>query len=238
MVKLIRSETRLFLRDPASVLVVLALPVALVALFGVIARPGEGDAAIKTYFPAMALALGLAQLTLNLVPGTLVGYRERGVLRRMAASPVGPGRLLGAQLAVGGVLSVVSLVLVVAVGTLGFGFETPARAGATLIVFVLGTLALFAVGMLVAALAPSTRAATGIGVGVMFASLIFGGVFMPAENLPDFMVAVGGYTPLGAFTQALRASWAGAWPEVLHLGVMAGWAALCGLLSARLFRWE
>ncbi|MCG5214459.1 ABC transporter permease [Streptosporangium sp. KLBMP 9127] len=238
MTRLTHHELRLFLRDPASTLVVLVLPVGMVVLFGAIMNPGGGSDPIETYFPSAAIALGLAQLGMNLLPTTVAGYREKGILRRMATTPIHPARLLGAQFAVGALLAVVAVALVVAVAALAFGFDLPGRPLAFLVTCVLGILSIFAVGLLVAALAPTSRVATGIGIAVFFVSMVFGGVFMPAETLPEFMLTVGDYTPLGAFMQALRASWAGGWPEPLHLLVMAVVAVVFALASAKMFRWE
>lgn len=232
------TELKLFLRDPASTMVTVALPIAIVVVFGVIAKPaGESDP-IMTYFPTMALALGLAQLALNLTPTTLAGYREKGILRRMSTTPVHPVKMLTAQLLISFGLAVVAAVLVTLVGHLGFQFELPRHVPGFLVAFLLGCAALFSVGLLVAAVAPSARVATGLGVGLFFVSLVFGGVFMPAESLPPFLVRIGDFTPLGATMQSLRDSWGGTMPEPLHLAVLGGYTIVAGLAAARLFRWE
>lgn len=237
MTRLTRYELKLFLRDPASIIVTLVLPVGIVGVFALILKPAIEADPIATYFPAAAITLGLAQLGLNLMPTTLAGYREKGILRRMATTPIPPSRLLLAQLAVGVLCAVASLVTVVA-GVLAFGFEPPGLVVAALATFALGVLAIFAIGMLVAAVAPSTRVATGIGVSLFFLGIAFGGVFTPAETMPEFVLRVSDYTPVGAFMQALRASWGGDWPQPLHLAVPAVYALGCGLLAARFFRWE
>ncbi len=232
------TELKLFLRDPASTIVTLALPVAIVVVFGMIAHPGDNTDPILTYFPTMALCLGLAQLALNLTPTTLAGYREKGILRRMSTTPMPPWRVLAAQLTIGLILAAVAVVLVIVVGHFGFRFDLPRQVPGFLAAIVLACTALFSVGLLVAALAPSQRVATGIGVGLFFVSLVFGGVFMPAETLPPFLLKVGDYTPLGAAMQSLRASWGGTMPAPLHLGVLGGYTIVAGALAARVFRWE
>jgi ABC-2 type transport system permease protein len=229
---------KLFLRDPASSIVTIGLPVAIVVVFGMIAHPAENNDPIVTYFPTMALCLGLAQLALNLTPTTLAGYRERGILRRLSATPMPPSRVLLAQLVISLVLAAVSVVLVVLVGHLGFGFRLPQHIGGFLAAIALTCTALFAVGLVIAAVAPSARVATGIGVGLFFVSLVFGGVFMPAETMPPFLIQIGDYTPLGAAMQSLRASWGGTMPEPLHLAVLGGYTVVAGVLAARMFRWE
>lgn len=232
------TELKLFLRDPASTIVTIALPIAIVAVFGVIGKPDGDPGTLMTYFPTMALALGLAQLALNLTPTTLAGYREKGVLRRMSTTPIGPARMLAAQLVISVGLAFVSAVLVVLVGHFGFGFTFPGNLGGFAVAFVLGCTALFAVGLLVAAVAPSARVATGLGVGLFFASMVTGGIFMPAEMLPSFLVRIGDYMPLGAAMQSLRASWSGTMPQTLHLAVLGGYTVVAGAAAARLFRWE
>ncbi|CAM3326780.1 ABC transporter permease [Kibdelosporangium persicum] len=232
------TEFKLFLRDPGATIATIGLPVAIVVVFGLIAQPGSGTDPIMTYFPAMALALGLAQLALNVTPTTLASYREKGILRRMSTTPMRPARLLTAQLLISIGLAVAAAVLVVLVGHLGFRFTLPQNFGGFVAAFLLGCAALFAVGLLVAAVAPSARVATGVGVGLFFVSLVFGGVFMPAETLPPFLVRIGDFTPLGAFMQSLRASWGGTMPEPLHLAVLGGYTIVAGLAAARLFRWE
>lgn len=236
------TELKLFLRDPGATIATIGLPVAIVVVFGLISQPGgESEITndpIMTYFPTMALALGLAQLALNLTPTTLAGYREKGILRRLSTTPMNPARLLTAQMLISIGLAVTATVLVIAVGHLGFQFTLPQHIGGFLVSFALGSSALFAVGLLVAAVAPSARVATGIGVGLFFVSLVFGGVFMPAENLPPFLVRIGDFTPLGAAMQSLRASWGGTMPEPLHLAVLGGFTLVAGVAAAKLFRWE
>jgi ABC-2 type transport system permease protein len=232
------TELKLFLRDPASTIATIALPVALVVVFGVIAHPATNDDPVLTYFPTMALAMGLAQLALNLTPTTLAGYRERGILRRMSTTPMPPSRVLLAQLLISLTLAAVAVVLVILVGHFGFRFQLPQHTLGFLASIVLACTALFSIGLLVAAVAPSARVATGLGVGLFFVSLVFGGVFMPAETLPPFLVHIGDYTPLGAAMQSLRASWSGTMPKPLHLGVLGGYTLVAGVLAARVFRWE
>lgn len=240
--KLIAVESKLFLRDPIAVFFVIALPIMLLSIFHVITTNSDDDAETKTamaaFVPAMAMSMCLTMLALNVLPTTLATYREKGILRRMAASPVHPANLLGAQLFINLVTAVVSAVLVLVVGAAVFDTDMPGDFPAFLAAFALGTWALFAVGLLVAALAPSSRSATAIGLSLLFPSLFFGGVFLPKEDLPDAVSTIGDYTPLGTALQALRDAWEGDWPSTLHLAVLAVTAVAATAAAARLFRWE
>lgn len=236
--KLTTTELKLFLRDRTMVFFVIGLPILLVAAFGALAHPSTDHDPILTFLPAAALTVGLAGLSFNTVPTVLATYREKGILRRLAATPVHPSRVLLAELAIAMVSAVVTAVLVIAVGGAGFGFALPKAPVSFLIAFVLGALALFSVSMVLAALAPSGRGATGIGMFLFILSLIVGGVFVPKENLPPALANIGEYTPLGATMDAIRTSWNGDWASPAQLIVMAGYAVILGAVAARTFRWQ
>lgn len=236
--KLAVTELKLYLREPAAVSATMGLPLLIVVSFGLLVHPGSNTDSIVTYFPGMAIAFSLAILSLNLLPSILAGYREKGILRRLATTPVHPSKLLVAQLAVSMVVAVAMAAVVVVVGRFAIGFSVPAQLPGFLLAFVLGALSLFAVGLLIAAVAPSSRAATGIGMLVFFLNMFAGGVFVPRETLPDFLNRVGDFVPLGAAMTSMRDAWSGTFPQPLHLLVMATITVVFGLAAARLFRWE
>src|ERR1700752_4638530 len=113
-------ETKLFLRETGAAIAVFGLPVALVIGFGLI--PGFGDPQkglsnqIGTeYIASVGVAMVLATLGLTGVPMVIGQYRERGVLRRLAVTPVRPLTLLMADLTVWAASALISVALVVAV---------------------------------------------------------------------------------------------------------------------------
>ena len=90
-----------FLRDPAAVVTTIALPTAILVVLGLIPALREpdntfGGQSFVTYLP-VARSSSLAVSRGELMP-TLAGYRESGVLRRLATTPVSPAALLAAQL--------------------------------------------------------------------------------------------------------------------------------------------
>jgi ABC-2 type transport system permease protein len=230
------SELRLYLREPSAVGFTLVIPLLIIVAFGLVVNPGDGDP-ILTYFPGLAISFSLAILSLNLMPSILAGYREKGILRRLYTTPVHPSKVLIGQLLVSCVVAVALAAIVVGVGT-AIGFPLPGQPLGFALAFVLGCLSLFSLGLLVAAIAPTARFASGVGGFLFFASMLLGGVITPREVLPGFLSEIGDYTPLGATMAAIRDSWAGHFPQPLHLIVMATITVVFGLASARLYRWE
>lgn len=85
---------------------------------------------------------------------TFASYRERGILRRLATTPVHPLSLLAAQLHVHVGVLVVSIGLTATVAATVFGVAAPRQPAGALPVLALGMLALYALGVAIAAIAP------------------------------------------------------------------------------------
>ena len=104
--------------------------------------------------------------------------------------------------------------------------------------FVLGTLSFAALGFLLGAVLPTTRAAQGIGLILFFVMLILGGVGPPREVMTEAMQFIGDITPLRYVVLLLQDPWLGfGWNQNASLtvgGVLLG----SSLLSVWLFRWQ
>lgn len=240
--KLTFTEFKLFVRAPESVFFVPGLPLLLVVVFGVILNPAGTPEAMRgsllNYFPAMVLVLTLAIMSILIMPSTLAGYREKGILRRLATTPTRPAMVLVAQLIVSGGMALATLLLVTLAGNLTFGWAMPKNVTGVVVAFVLGVLALLALGLFVASIARTGNAATGIGLFVFFPSLFLSGVALPTEAMPPGIARISEYTPLGATMQGLRDSWSGEFPAASHLITLAVVTVVFGMIAVKLFRWE
>ena len=102
--------------------------------------------------------------------------------------------------------------------------------------FLLGMSALFALGLLVAAVAPTTGTATALLVPLFVLVMFLGGVYLPRMFLPEFLIRLGDFTPPGV--QALLDAWSGTSPQLTQLVVMGLITVAAGAVAARRFRWE
>lgn len=241
MTMLVRTETRLFLRDPAPVLVAVLLPAAILAVLGAVPALREPAAAFgglrfTEYFAPSLLAIAIAATGLQMLPTTLATYRERGILRRLSTTPMRPSAVLSAQLLVNLAAATAGTVIMVAVAVGVFGVPAPRHPVGFLAAFVLGTAAIYGVGLLIAAVAPRARTATAIGSVLFVVSQLFAGVYLPKFLLPEVIVRIGEYVPPGV--GAFQAAWTGAGPAPAQLVVTAVIAVASTALAARFFRWE
>lgn len=240
---LVAAEAKMVARDTAGLVVPIALPMLFLVMNGLGSStdplPGLGGlSAFDVYVLPLILVIGVATIGVVNMPSFLSYYRKTGVLRRLGVTPASPVMILVAQLAVSVLQTALGVLLALGVAILGFGANMPSRPGLAIAVFALAAAAMYAVGVLVASIAPSPNAAVAIGLGTFFVLGAVGGMFGPTSNLPDAVARVGELLPIGAAVAALGTTWLGEVPEARHLLALVAAIVVSGLLSARLFRWE
>lgn len=240
LMKITTVESKLFLRDSTSAIMTFALPIGLLVIFGSIGL-GEGSAdegISEAFLPVMALALSVAMLGFSVLPTVLATYREKGILRRLSVTPVHPGNVLAAQLLVSLAAAIAATMAVLVLGAVAYDVGFPRNVVGFMLSFVLMATAMFSVGLLVAALAPTGKAATSIGMLLFFPSMFFAGVWTPGDLMPEWARPVRDVSPMGAGMESLQETWTGGWPAPVSLIAMVAVTAVAGGLAARVFRWE
>ena len=206
-------------------------------------QPGYlgGLTLLDAYVPIL-IAFVVAMLAVNALPAILAGYRGRGDPAPAGHDPVGPSRVLAAQLIVnlGVAVVMVAVILILAVAWLAFGVALPRQAAGFAVAALLTLAALLALGLLIAAVAPSGRGRQRHR----------GDPVLPDDVLRRAVAAAGRHAAGAASYQPLhpaRRRGAGAaglrpgehWPHALAAG--RPWPATrwcSALAAARLFRWE
>jgi ABC-2 type transport system permease protein len=230
--KLTVTELKLFVREPLAVFFILAFPLILLWLNG--SQFGnEVDRLVPGYVALVLATVGLTQL-----PGVLATYRERGILRRLATTPVPPATVLGAQLVVYLVAGAVGVALLLVAATVLYDLALPRAAAAAAVVYVAGALAMCALGFIVAALAPNARTANAIGFVVYFPMIFLCGAVIPRDALAASMRRIGEVLPLGPVVTGLDDAWSGAGLDLTALVALAVMIAVASVVGARVFRWE
>jgi len=248
LARMVAVEARLLVRDPSVLFFALLFPALLLTVLGLVMpwadEPYDDSdpllaavTAITGYTP-IVLSLAVATVALSTFPAIMATYRQRGVLRRLSTTPVGPARLLVAQVVVNLAALVVAAALAVTSAVVLLDVSLPAEPLTVVLAFLLAVLSAFAVGSFVAALAPTAGAANGWGMTLYFVSLFFAGVWLPLPLMPDVVQTIAQYTPLGAATQAMTAGWVGQPFPVVEMVVMAAWGVIGIPVAVRIFRWS
>jgi len=243
MTTLTLTELKLFLRERSGPAFGVGLPLLLLIIFGNLPfynrpRPDLGGLTLLDTYVPILVAFVLAMLALNVLPPVLAGYREKGVLRRLRTTPVGPVRVLAAQLIVMLLTAAVAVAALLLVARFAFGVVLPRQLAGFLLTTLLAALALIGVGLLVTAAAPGGRAANALGAVVFYPMVFLGGLFLPIPAMPATLRRVSHATPMGAAVTAMQDATNGHWPHWLALVTLVAWAAGAAVAAARLFRWE
>jgi ABC-2 type transport system permease protein len=238
---LVATEARLVVREVVPLLWGVAFPMVLLCIMGAFSHGPDrslgGFSLVASYEPVL-IAFTLATFALQGLPVVLAGYRERGVLRRLNVTPVGAGRLLGAQLTVNIAMSLAATTGILIVGAAAFGVPLPRQPSGFVLALALTATAMLTLGLLVASLARTGRVAGAAGAMVFLPLMFFAGLWIPQATMPAALRRAGDDTPLGAAVSALQHAMSGQWPSAVGLAILAGYTVVFGLLAWRLFRWE
>ena len=246
-----RAEFRLFRREPFSIVFVLAFPLMMMMLLSAVFGTDQADAQDvengmlvwrgvipADYYTAGSVAVIIAALGLMTLPINLVGYRERGILRRLRASSVSAWTLVCAQLTLALVTFVAGALLMAGVAWLAYDAMVPQDVIGVVVALLFGTAAFGAIGMLLATVLRSSRSAQGIGLLLFFAMWLISGTAPPRAVLPSGLRDFGGVLPLTHLVTAIQDPWFGFGWSATDLAWLTAWAVATGAPALWLFRWD
>jgi ABC-2 type transport system permease protein len=241
--KLTWLETKIFTREPMGFVGTLVVPLVLFIVLGRAFGANKPVAAPEVdipFNPAILAAVLIALSAVQSLVAIISIYREGGILKRLRATPLSPVTIMGAQVVVKLVFTVISLALVMAAGRRLFpgvmGVNVFSFTAATL----LGTFSILSLGFVLASIVPTARFAQPIGAAVLYPMLAVSGLFFPVDRLPRALQALAFVFPTTHAVALLQGVWNGSgwgahWVDVAALLVL-----FCAFtaLSTRVFRWE
>lgn len=239
--RLFATEAKLYFREPMAVFWGVLFPLILTIVMGVAGdrhdRHLGGQSLVDVYVP-VSMAMVMTILAVLTLPIILATYRERGILRRMSATPVRPQALLGADVAVTVAVIVCAMAVIAIVAKVAFSVSLPTQGFGFVLTLALTAVAMLALGALIASIASGARVAQGIGTILFFPMMFFAGLWVPRQQMSSALRHVSDVTPLGAATAAIQDTMHGHWPGLAHLAVLAVYAIVLSVAASRLFRWE
>jgi ABC-2 type transport system permease protein len=240
--ELLRVESKLALRAPYGLGLGIIFPTVLLAVFGLIgsAVPGNvgntGFTIIELYVPII-IVIEFFGVAITALPIPVVRDRESGWLRRVSTTPVGPSRVLAAQLVLNLTFALVGIVVVLLGSMVVFGATLSVG-----IYFVFSTLLalaeIFSLGLVIAAVAPSQTAQNAISGALFFVMLFLSGLWYPAAEATGPLQTIMYYSPGGSAVNAMLGSVFGTGPPLAAIATMVVYAIIFATVAIRYFRWE
>jgi ABC-2 type transport system permease protein len=192
------------------------------------------------YLVPSILAMALMQLgVFAAIP--LVQQREKGILKRMGATPLPRWMLVGSNVLLRLLVAVVDAVVILGVGVVVFKVEIVGNMLAVGALVLLGAGAFLALGFMLASFLKTEDQASGVVQVVQIPMMFLSGIFFPFDFLPNFLQTVARLLPLTYLGDAFRQVMVNGTqvaPLGVDLAVLTGWLVVCLTVAARSFRWE
>ena len=187
------------------------------------------------------IALSVMQMSVFSVAFVFTQYKEKGVLKRLLATPMKPYQFVAANAVTRLVVSVVQAFIFIVMGILLFQVHIVGSFALLFLTVVLGALMFLGLGFTISGLAKTVDSVPAIANLVVFPMLFLGGTFFPLSNMPGWLEAFAKILPLTFFSTPLReimTKGAGFGDIAWDLGAMVIWSAILIFAATITFRFQ
>ena len=242
LIKLTYTELKMQTREPMTIIFTIAFPVFLMVVFGAIfgndseeylSGYGQIDLSIPGYFGMIIGTVGMLGIPMN-----LANYRENGVLRRLATTPVRTGAILWSHVATQALLGLLGMILLLVAGFALFDVRIPTRALSIVPAVIAGACSFFAIGFVLAGIMPTARAAQAVGMALFYPMLFLSGAAMPRFIMPDSIRRIADALPLTHVVKLIEDLWLFGTLNIVSLSVVLGVLVFGVVVSRYTFRFE
>jgi len=187
------------------------------------------------------LGVNIMQLAVFSVAFALVADKQRGVLRRIMATPVRITNLLTAHVLTRLVIAAGQVAILLLVALLLFNVTIVGGLGPLVVVALLGTILFLTIGFALAGWAQTENQVPAIAQLITLPQFFFSGVFFSKNAAPEAIRPITNLLPLTFLNDALReisVQGATLWDVRTQILGLVVWIVLGFLLAVRLFRFE
>ncbi|MFN2169317.1 MAG: ABC transporter permease, partial [Anaerolineae bacterium] len=205
----------------------------------------EGEESTETWDPFAFFVPGssvmFAFFIMPFIASALLREKERGSFRRLLASPIRHSSIIGGTMLAYSVIVFLQVILLFTVGALAFDMPLGDSPLGLVLTTLITALAATSLGLLLGALAKTSKQADNLGVIAGFVLMFLGGCIMPLYNAEGFIGILSKLTPHAHALQAYRGIMVDSLPlvQVLpSLGILAIFAAVFFALAVWRFKFE
>ncbi len=150
------------------------------------------------------IGMSVMQMSVFSVAFVFVQYKEKGVLRRLAATPMRPLQFVAANTITRLVVSVVQAIIFIVMGVLIMDAVVVGSYWLILLCILLGALMFLGLGFTISGVAKTVESIPALANLIVFPMLFLGGTFFPISGMPSWLQSVAKFLPLSFFTTSLR----------------------------------
>lgn len=213
-----------------------AFPVLLMLIYGVVMSQ------YMDYMTPGVIVLNALSFGLVGSSNMMLEMREKSVLRRLQASPLPAGQLIGSYLLVNLLIGILQSTLIIIAGVLLYKVPVSGLSLALAYPMILvGLLAFMALGGIISGVAAKAGTATAVGMTIYSSLMFISDMVFPLDMLPNWLRNIVPYLPAYPVVQLVRSALLEATldPKWLsHLFLLAVYGIGATFIAAKLFRWE
>jgi len=195
---------------------------------------------IDYLLPGM-IAMTLMNSALFGLGGTIVNYREKGVLRRLMVTPQPLTQFIAAQISNQLIFSILRAVLLIAVAVTFFQVTVVGSYFLLLLIVIIGSLTFVTVAFTVASFAKNREVADTLSNIISLPMMFLSGVFFPVDSAPSWIKPLIQILPLKYLADAFRAvmnKGEGLAAIEHQLLILLALTAVFFFISLKTWRWE
>lgn len=231
-------------RTPFPMVVALLFPLFFNVMFNLI-QSGEvvdGVASVQFTTAAIVVFVITAAGYFNMATGMVIA-REKSILKRIRQTPMLKSYHLLSRIAVSIVVIATSVIIMILVSAVAFGFEIrPQAIPALIITFLVGSFTSCALGIAITRLIPSIEGALVVSTATLFPLLFVSGVFFPIEGMPAPLQTVIDFLPFAPMIEAIRTTMdttvTGFAFDPLNLAIITAWGVAGMFIALKTMKWE
>jgi ABC-2 type transport system permease protein len=221
----LRCEQLLFWRSREAAFFIFGFPLLLFLLLGSVYSGKINGYPAANVLLVGMIGYGAANTAFAGTAITLVNRREYGILKRIRVTPLPASLYLLSSLVSSLLVFVLETVLLFAVGRIFFGAHLPGHVTTLVVAVLIGTAVFAAIGLAAAALIRSAEGSSAVVNFILLPMAFLSGSFGPTRRYPSFLRAIGDVLPLKYFIDVVKAIYLGGHGLLARPGALGVMAA-------------
>jgi ABC-2 type transport system permease protein len=237
----LRAEQLVFWRSKEAALFIFLFPLLLFVLLGSVYSGKIYGVPAPQALLAGLIGYGCANTAFAGLAIQLVLRREKGILKRLRATPLPPSTYVAALLSSTLIVFALQTIALLVLGRILYHTPFPHAVGSLVLAVVLGAGVFAALGVATASLIRSGDGSSAVVNFILLPMAFLTGSFGPTRHYPRFLRAIGDVLPLKYFVDLINAVYLhrhALWTKPGAIGVLAAWGVGGLVVAVFRFRWE
>ncbi len=150
------------------------------------------------------IALSLMQMSVFSTAFVFTNYKEKGILKRLIATPMRPATFVGANVITRLIVSFIQVFIFILVGILYLKAHVIGSYWLIALIAILGSIMFLGLGFTISGISKTTESVPALANLIVFPMLFLGGTFFPISSFPNWLQHVAKYLPLTYLSDSMR----------------------------------